>query len=176
MATIDGVLATEPRDLTMLERRKWTQTKIGDALMARGDAAAALEAYEPSLAALEQRRASIHGDQPPPSEGMSEDMRRQILAWWEQGAAAEAARLQADIAVLQEKIGNALNVQKHFAAAVPRYEAALACHKGWAMAEPDNLTKQRNLLIMLNKSGDALIASNNPTFAEERFQAACEVV
>ena len=101
--------------------------RVGNIHWAKGELAAALDAYKQSLAISERLAKSNPGNAP-----------------W-----------QRDLAVAYQKVADVEAAQGDLAAAVTSYEASLAISERLAKADPANAGWQRDLSVAYNRLGDA---------------------
>jgi tetratricopeptide (TPR) repeat protein len=135
--------ADRPDDPEKLRTLSVTLDERGDVLVAQGNFAEALKAYQDSLAT------------------------RDRLA----KADPDNIGSQRDLSVSYHKVGDALIPQGDLAGALKSYRDGLAIADRLAKADPDNAGWQRDLSFSYSKVGDVLLSQGNLAEALQSFQA-----
>ena len=130
------------RDLSIAHGR------LGNARLAQGDLAAALDLYQSGLAITERLAKSDPAN-----------------AVW-----------QRDLSVAYEKVGNVEVRQRDFAAALGHYRASLTLRQALLKADPTNAVSQRDLSIAYGDVGDVERAQGDLAAALSSYQASLGVM
>ena len=138
LARQDASNAGWQRDLSV------SHIKVGDVLVAQGDAGGALEAYRASLA-------------------IAERLARQD---------ASNAEWQRDLSVSHNKVGNVLVAQGDLGGALEAYRASLAMRERLARQDASNAGWQRDLWVSCWKVADLLERQKQPAEARRYWQRA----
>ena len=186
-----AALAVEmPDDPDKLRTLSVTLNEKGDVLVAQGNLAEALKAYQDSLAIADrlakadpsnagwQRDLSVSydkvGDVLVAQGNLAEALKsyQDSLAIAERLAKADPgnAGWQRDLSVSYDKVGDVLVAQGNLAEALKSYQDSLAIRDRLAKADPGNAGWQRDLSVSYDKVGDVLVAQGNLAEALKSYQ------
>lgn len=143
VAVAERLVALEPGNAAWQRDLSVGRLRVGAALVAAGDSAAALRAYRDGLTIAGRLAAADPRD----------------------------VESQRDLSVGHERVGNVLAAQGEAGAALEAYRAAFAIRQRLAVSDAANLQWQRDLSVSHNKLGGMLAAQGDPAAALREYRS-----